>query len=127
MREVRGIFNLSPFSSPLSSTPFPLLFLLPPFLFLLPLLSLPTPSTCTPRSPYLYLPPIPILTGMAVGSIVGGHALLPLYGHWTFPLFSIPALVSSLMAVVPRWYRRVDVNNLEARMLHADLPPESTT
>ena len=64
-----------------------------------------------------------IVQGMAVGSIVGGHTLLPLYGSWTFTSFSGAAFTSFIMTLVPAFYRRLDVNCEEVRLLHRKEPP----
>jgi hypothetical protein len=62
---------------------------------------------------------------MAIGSVVGGHALLPLYDRWLFLVCAAPALISCLMPLVPSWYRRLDSKGpLAVAMLASEPPPD---
>eukprot|EP00048_Salpingoeca_helianthica_P020129 m.4969 g.4969 ORF g.4969 m.4969 type:complete len:212 (-) comp4420_c0_seq1:702-1337(-) len=61
--------------------------------------------------------------GMAVGAVVGGNTLLPLYNEWIFVVFSAGAALSALMVVVPPWYQRLDPNAPLLHLLSGESPP----
>lgn len=61
--------------------------------------------------------------GTAIGNLVGGKTLLPLYGKWHFVLLAAGALFSFLILLYPPVYRLLDPDSERVRLLNLPEPP----